>query len=118
MKYRAIACPARVVGQTNFGPKIVVPNQSMSLQEILERFTRGEPLEIGKPVQYHESNDDLEKVSKMDLVDKAEYVDKLKRTQKDYEKQERRREKAVHDATVAEAAKKLADEKAAQEKAK
>lgn len=71
--------------------KMVVPDQSLSLQEILLRFTRNEQLPIGKDVQFHESDDDLEKVSKMDLVDRAEYVDKLKETQKGFEKQERKK---------------------------
>lgn len=110
MKYLASALSAPIVGQSNFGKKIVVPNQSMSLQEILERFTRGEPLNIGRDVQYHESDDDLEKLQTKDLVDKAEYVEKMKQTQKDFEKQERRRQKAAADKLISDAAKKLADE--------
>lgn len=94
MKYKSKSIPVPYEGQSGFPPKLVQPNQSMSLEEILERFTRGEPVAIGRDVQYHESDDDLEKVSNMDLVDKAEYVDKLKQTQKNYEKQERKKAKA------------------------
>lgn len=71
---------------------MVVPNMSLSLQEILERFTRGEPLEIGKDYNYDEQgDDDLEKVRHMDLVDRQEYVDKLKQTKKFYTAQEKAR---------------------------
>lgn len=64
----------------------------MSLQEILERFTRGEPLEIGKDAGFDEQgDDDLEKVQHMDLVDREEYVDKLKKTKKFYDAQQKAR---------------------------
>lgn len=91
MKVKANATPKPTMGYTGTTVKLTQPNQGMSLQEILERFTRGETLAIGQPVQYHESDDDLEKVSHMDLVDKEEYIDKLKQTKKDYEIQERKK---------------------------
>lgn len=79
-------------------PKKVVPNMSMSLQEIISRFLRGEPLEIGQEVSYDESgDDDLEKVAHMDLVDREEYVERLKQTQKLYTKQQKDREKRRQD---------------------
>lgn len=75
------------------GKKAVVPNQSLSLQEILERFTRGEPLEIGRiGAVYDDGAEDLEKMAHADLVDKQEFVDKLKQTNKLWEKQEKRRQ--------------------------
>ena len=116
MKWRSISRPDPAPGQTITEPSIVQPNQSMSLQEILERFTRGEELAVGKDVQYHESDDDLEKVANMDLVDKQEFAEKLAETQRKYAAQEKRREKAERDKIVAEAAKKLADEQKAKEK--
>jgi len=91
MKFKSIVCPAPSIGAGPYPKKQVVPNQSMSLREILERFTRGEPLEIGKDASYDEGEDDLEKVAKSDLVDRAEFVEKLKFTQKQYEKEERKR---------------------------
>lgn len=74
---------------------VVVPDQSMSLQEILERFTRGEPLPVMHETQYGDDdldnplNEDLEKMANADLVDKAEYRDRLKEVQVNYEKQEK-----------------------------
>lgn len=91
MQYKSIAVPAPSEGHKPLKLKLTVPNQSMSLQEILERFTRGEPLPIGQQIEYHESDDDLEKLKTMDLVDREEFIDKLKKTQKDFEQQERKK---------------------------
>lgn len=106
MQFKSKACPRPSDGHKTKGGKIVIPDQSMSLQTILERFTRNEALPIGRDGNYHESEDDLEKVANSDLVDKAEFVDKMKQTKKNYEKQERKRQEAV---------KKAAEEKIEQE---
>lgn len=72
--------------------KAVVPNQSLSLQEILQRFTRGEPLEIGREgATFDDGDEDLEKVKNADLVDKAEFAERMKQTQKNWDKQEKRK---------------------------
>lgn len=102
MKFKSIANPSTSEGRLPIGKKITVPDQTMSLEEILSRFTRGEAVAVGRDINYHESDDDLEKVSRMDLVDKEEYIDRLKQTQRTYQEQE----KAKH---VAER-KKIADE--------
>lgn len=117
MKYRSIATPAPSPGLKIGGKKLVQPNQSMSLGEILDRFTRGEELPIGKDAQYHESDDDLEKIAKSDLVDRAEYVEHLEDTKKRYDVQEKARKKAEREAAHAkileeERAKKAAEEAA------
>jgi len=74
--------------------KEVVPDQSMSLAEILQRFTRGEAVPIGKEGSFDEHADteesvDLEKIAKSDLVDREEYYAKLQETRDQYEKQEK-----------------------------
>lgn len=98
---------------------LVVPDQSLSIQEILDRFTIGEELPIGRGVQYGEDEDmdnplnvDLEKMADADLVDKAEYTEKLREVQRRYEKQEKAKQsraakeaadaerKAIEDAAV------------------
>lgn len=94
MKFKSIAAPQPSVGESYLNEvRQTVPDQNMSLAEILERFTRNEALPIGKAVNYHESDDDLEKVQNMDLVDRQEFAEKLTKTQKDYEKQEKRKTK-------------------------
>lgn len=118
MKYRSIATPAPSVGSRTGSKKLVVPNQTMSLEEILKRFTRGESLEIGKDGTFDdEGDDDLEKVANMDLVDKAEFVDKLKQTQKDFEKQEKEKAHKERRRLDKLAVEKLANDKLAAEKA-
>lgn len=113
MKFKSIALPRATPGVIVVGTmedeegkeikgKLVVPDQSLSLHEIIARFTRGEAVPVGHDVQFHESEDDLEKVAKKDLVDRAEFVDKLKRTQAEFKKQEAR--------NAAKAKKKLEDE--------
>jgi len=89
MRFKSIAIPAASKGYKVPGKSETVPSQSMSLQEILMRFTRNEALPIGKQVSFHESEDDLEKVHAMDLVDRQEYYDKLEETKKQYAKQEK-----------------------------
>lgn len=103
MNYKSYALPSPSIGVAISGKKIVVPNQSLSIEEILQRFTRNEALPIGQEVQYHESDDDLEKISHMDLVDKAEYAETLKETQRVYKKQEAVKAKAEKDRLLAEA---------------
>lgn len=101
MKYKSISIPAPSLGELGGRKKLVIPNQSLSLQEILERFTRKEALPIGRDANYHESDDDLEKVAHFDLVDKAEFSAKLSETQKTYKKQEAGRLLAARRATEA-----------------
>lgn len=102
MIYKSLASPGVSPGLVIKDKKIVVPNQSMSLHEILERFTRNEELPIGRDVQYHESEDDLEKIAHMDLVDREEYADKFRETQKAYKKQEAAKQKAAKEKIAAE----------------
>jgi len=91
MKFISIASPVLGAGQRFSGKKLVVPNQAISLQEILERFTRGEPVAVGQDVSYHESDDDLEKIQYMDLTERDEFIAQQKETQKSYAKQEKRK---------------------------
>lgn len=98
MRFKSQSFPLPSEGMRTTTGKQVQPNQAMSLETILERFTRNEPVAVGKDMQYHESDDDLEKVRNMDLVDREEYINKLKSTQNDFEKQEKEKEKAARKA--------------------
>lgn len=83
MKFRALAAPPKSVGQSFKGVKhIVLPNQAMTLQQILDRFTRGQPLPIGQSTFGTEEENrsfgiDLEKLAFMDLAEKDEYKKQL-----------------------------------------
>lgn len=91
MKYKSKAVPDVAKGTSYKNvKKMVKPNESLSIRDILTRFTRGEPLAVGgKNPQFYESDDDLEKVRHMDLVDREEFINKMKDVQKRYNKQEK-----------------------------
>lgn len=117
MKYISIAAPAPSVGSRTGSKKLTVPNQSMSLEEILRRFTRGEPLAIGREGSFNEEVDeDLEKLATRDLVDRQEYVDKLKQKQELFKQQDKARKAAALEKYMAKKAEEkiMADKKAAE----
>lgn len=58
--------------------KITLPNQCMSLAEMLRRFVRREALPAERQGVYVESDYDLEKVAKMDRVDQEEVLEVMK----------------------------------------
>lgn len=69
----------------------VVPNQSMTLQEIIRRFIKKEPLPQMKEGVYNEEYDyDLEKLSKADRTEQeqviAEFKNKAAIARAEYEK--------------------------------
>lgn len=93
----------------------VVPDQSLSLQEILDRFVRNEELPVDMGGEYGDEDDDnplnvdLEKLKDADLVDKAEYMEQLKEVKTAYDKQENQR--IAYEQAEAEKKAKLAEEK-------
>lgn len=60
--------------------RVTLPNQCMSLSEMLRRFVRREALPAAKDGVYIETDYDLEKVSKMDRVEQDEIISELKQT--------------------------------------
>lgn len=106
-------------------PDIVVPDQSLSLQEILDRFTRNESLpvdmggEFGSEDFDNSLNIDLEKMARADLTEKAEYYNALEELKKKFKAQESEaekrqraaKEKADKDQLEAEIRAKIASEK-------
>lgn len=114
MKFRSVACPLPSKGVKLSGKKLVVPDQSLPLREILERFTRHEALPIGHKVDWGGVDDeapeseldvDLEKLAHADLTEKDEFREKVLAVKSKYEEEEKaRREKLAAD-------KKAADEK-------
>lgn len=114
MKFKGKSIPERSKGMDGFGVSEFVPNQSLSLHEILMRFSRGEAMDIGTRGAFGEAEDedldnplnvDLEKVRHMDLVDKHEFIDEMKAHQDRYRDQEMAK-KLKQDAIAAEEAKK------------
>lgn len=78
---------------------LTIPDASMSLQEIIDRFTRNEAVDVGFPVNFHESEDDLEKLRFLDPVEKREYIEKMKAVQDAYNVQEEKNRIALEEKT-------------------
>lgn len=115
MRYKTLAIPKPSLGADFSKEKnIVVPDQSMTLEEILSRFTRDEALPVGQQIEYGDEdmenplNVDLEKMALADLVDKAEYAESLSEVVKNFEKQEK--QKAAAEKKAQDDAFKIADD--------
>lgn len=67
--------------------KLTVPNQSMSLQEIIRRFTRNESLPIKQQGVYDTRFGDIEKIAKMDIYDQHEHMKAHRTMLKAWEKE-------------------------------
>lgn len=115
MKFLGIAVPPASKGYKVPGKKLVVPDQSLSLQEILARFTRNEALPIGHNVDWGGVDDDapeselevdLEKLAKADMTYRDEWKEKAKAISDRYESEERaRKAQQAADKEAAEKAK-------------
>lgn len=111
MGFKSIARPKPSKGLTITDKSEFVPNQSIGLHEILKRFTRGESLPLGMSITEGSDdidnplNVDLEKMAQADMVDKAEFKERLKDYQKKFEQQEHKKsqKKAYEEAEKAKA---------------
>lgn len=58
-----------------------VPDQSLSIKEIVERYVRGLPVDVVQRQGVYADNEDvdLEKLSRMDFADKAAYAEDMRR---------------------------------------
>jgi len=56
----------------------VVPNQSMTLKEVIKRFVRKEALPAAKQGIYVEGDYDLEKLANQDIVERLEVLEAVK----------------------------------------
>lgn len=74
MKHVTYAPPSVKYGKVRKSKTI--PDQSMSIQEIVKRFVRGIPVDVVQrdPVYIDQEEDDLERLSRMDFGEKAEYA--------------------------------------------
>jgi len=61
-----------------WGKKVTVPNQAMSLAEIIRRFTRKEALPIEKEGLYEDRFGDIEALSREDITVRKERAEELR----------------------------------------
>lgn len=93
-----------VAGQSFTGVRsVVVPNQSLTLREIISRFVRKESLPIQMEGVYHEGLGDLEKLAREDIVVQRERAEDIKA--KIAKADLRMKKKAVDEAAAVQAAK-------------
>jgi len=57
--------------ERDFGPSLTVPDQSMSIKEILDRYARGLPMEGKVPIYEGEDGDGIDP-RRLDLSERAE----------------------------------------------
>lgn len=61
-------------GEQNNQASMTVPDQTMPIREILDRYARGLPLDNLKTPVYNGEDDDFPDLSKMDLADREQYI--------------------------------------------
>lgn len=59
---------------------LTLPDQSMSIQEIVRRYVKGIPIDVvqRRPVYTENTGMDLEQMSRMDFADKAALADEMR----------------------------------------
>jgi len=82
--------------------RVTVPNQAMSLKEMLRRFIHREPLPVEKQGVYIESDYDLEKLVKEDRTEQEAIIEDMK---KDVARKKKRVEEAEEKALAVQKAK-------------
>lgn len=98
-QYNAKAFPDP--GEKNNLPSETIPDQSMSISEILRRFAQGLPIDGARVSEYDEGEDILEGVNwqTLDLAEKAVFVDNVKAElaylQKNYDQEQKRKKQAA-----------------------
>jgi hypothetical protein len=77
-------------GEKNFPPSLTIPDQTLSIKEILERYARGLPMDGKVPIYEGEDGDGIDP-RRLDLSERAElqiqYTQELNEIKKSLEKQ-------------------------------
>ena len=71
-------------GETITKPSMTIPDQTMSIREILDRYARGLPIEAGK-VPIYDGEEYTPDPRYMDLADRQEYMEYAKDQIKAYQ---------------------------------
>lgn len=81
--------------EINLGQSETIPDQSMSVQEILRRYANGMPLGGGKEPVYNEDSESLMNYEHMDKIEKIEvqrrYQQRLREIDDDLKSQDKKR---------------------------
>lgn len=70
----------RIIDYKTVRKSMTVPDQAMSIKEIVRRFVRGIPVDVvqRKPIYMDQNDHDFEQLSRMEFGDKAEMAEQLK----------------------------------------
>jgi hypothetical protein len=71
--------------EVNNLPSLTIPDQTMSIREILERFSKGLSIEQGKVPIYEGEEDYLPDLKTLDLVDRAELLEQVRKEKQELE---------------------------------
>lgn len=89
--------------EISFLPSNTIPDRSMSVREILDRYARGLPI-TGKKVPIYDEQNDLPDHRSLDLIDLAEMREEVKEKIADISDKQKKKQQAAHDKEVEEAA--------------
>ena len=64
--------------EKNSLPSLTIPDQTLSVKEIMDRFVRGLPVEGAKIPIYEGDESDLPDLSRMDLTERHETIERIK----------------------------------------
>lgn len=87
--------------------RATVPNQSLSLKQILTKFIKREALPVGRQGVYETKFGDLEKIMNADFVEREEFFKRMDSWIKDHESRLKDKEEKDRAKLVEEEAKKL-----------
>lgn len=64
--------------EVNNSPSMTIPDESLSVREIMERYARGLPLQGVRVPEYHGEDDDLPDLERMELTDRMDAIEQAK----------------------------------------
>lgn len=65
-----------VIGEVNSQPSMTVPDQSLSIKEILDRHARGLPISGNIQIPVYDEEDDMPDIRTLDLAERQEMAQK------------------------------------------
>lgn len=76
---REIAFPKEVHGK----PSLTIPDQSLTIKEILQRYAQGLPLHASAQIPIYHGDNEIPDLQRMDLAEREQYLNDLKQTVED-----------------------------------
>jgi hypothetical protein len=71
--------------ETNTGKSLTIPDQTMTIQEIMTKYAQGIPFDITKEGQFH-GEEFIPDIDRMDLSERYQLLDEVKKDVKEKQK--------------------------------